>query len=59
MPRDILDWMAEPMEIRRLIKLQPGEAPPPVLLFSTPIPDGYRLETDAEFRERLKNKPPA
>jgi hypothetical protein len=34
--------------IRFLIPLKPGEAQPPE------APEGYKMESDAEFRERIK-----
>lgn len=39
---------------RQLKKLQPGEKWESDLLVD--LPDGYRLETDAEFRERILQK---
>jgi hypothetical protein len=36
---------------RQLVPLKPGEEPLSDLLID--LPEGFRLETDAEFRERI------
>jgi hypothetical protein len=36
---------------RKLVRLAPGEPNPSTI---DHLPDGYRLETDAEFRARIK-----
>jgi hypothetical protein len=42
---------AEASTVRKLVKLRPGEVAKPDLLVA--VPQGYRLETDEEFRVRI------
>jgi hypothetical protein len=51
MPLNWLDCIPGPHQSRRLIKLNPGEPQPHYALKE--VPEGYRLETDKELRERI------
>jgi hypothetical protein len=51
MPLDWSDCVPGPHQSRLLIKLKPGE-PQPHYEF-TPIPEGYRLESDQKLRARI------
>jgi hypothetical protein len=44
-------WAAEPRFTRKLIPLKPGEKAPVDLLIG--VVEGFRLETDAELRDRI------
>ena len=43
-----------PFMARKIVPLKPGEPTPSSKPFGLDPPDGWRLETDAEFRERIK-----
>ena len=47
-----LDAFQIPKHVRALVRLQPGEVAP---RWQDPAPDGFRLETDAEFRRRIQS----
>jgi hypothetical protein len=44
-------WATTPRFTRKLIPLKPGEEAPVDLLIG--VVEGFRLETDAELRERI------
>ena len=50
------EWM-EPGFCRRLIRLKSGEEPPATLTMYE-LPEGFRLETDDELRERILQSMP-
>jgi hypothetical protein len=50
-----LGWLGQKekeMTTRKLVPLKPDEKRPEILS-SVPIPEGFRLETDAEMRNRI------
>jgi len=43
----------DPGYCRMAIELEPGEAAPEISVYALQPPDGYRWETDDEFRQRI------